>query len=191
MSADEQPTAPDEEPRTAHYQRADASKFPTTPAGQDASVEGMAAAYEAGVGNSRRARRSRVKGDTPAIDKMRDEMFAVFEEYHRLRVAERALAGDPNPTDAEPLEYVYEIAEQYHRNRETHQHRAAFLDELAAELTLADVRALRLAGEAAVAATPRVVKDAAERCMKPPQIAAEIGLTERRVQQILREQRAQ
>ncbi|MFZ3569264.1 hypothetical protein ACNYS0_20140 [Streptomyces sp. BH034] len=66
----------------------------------------------------------------------------------------------------------------------------ALLDDLAAEFDLADIRTLRLAAEAAVAATPRAIKAARDRGMKPPQIADEVGLTPSRVYGILREQRA-
>lgn len=61
------------------------------------------------------------------------------------------------------------------------------LDGLAAELRLDDFRTLRLAGEAAVAATPRAIKGARDRGMTPPRIADELGLTPSRVYQVLRE----
>ncbi|MBP0456238.1 hypothetical protein [Streptomyces montanisoli] len=61
------------------------------------------------------------------------------------------------------------------------------LDKLAADFELADIRTLRLAAEAAVAATPRAIKAARARGMKAPQIADELGLTPSRVYQVLRE----
>lgn len=63
----------------------------------------------------------------------------------------------------------------------------ALLDDYAAEFDLADIRTLRLAAEAAVAATPRAIKAARDRGMKPPRIADELGLTPSRVYQVLRE----
>ncbi|MFF5582706.1 helix-turn-helix domain-containing protein [Streptomyces hygroscopicus] len=61
------------------------------------------------------------------------------------------------------------------------------LDDYAAEFSLADIRILRVAGEAVAAATPRAIKAARDRGMKPPQIADELGLTPSRVYQVLRE----
>lgn len=130
---------------------------------------------------SRRTRQAR-----PAFEQFRDQLFGVLEEYERQRVAERALAGDPNPTDADPLEYVYEIAERY----APREGRPGYLAQLADELTLDDVRALRLAGEAAKAATPLVVMAEVARGKEAPQIAGEVGLTASRVYAIIRDQRA-
>ncbi|MGJ5826739.1 hypothetical protein [Streptomyces ossamyceticus] len=135
---------------------------------------------------SRRARRHRTASDQPATEKFRDQLFALITEHERQIVADRALAGDPNPTDADPLAYVYEIAEHYAQREQ----RTSYLAQLADELTLDDVRALRLAGEAAKAATPLVVMAETNRGKDVPQIAEEVGLTESRVYAILREQRA-
>ncbi|MGA5354032.1 helix-turn-helix domain-containing protein [Streptomyces thermodiastaticus] len=84
------------------------------------------------------------------------------------------------------------LAEVIRHEREQAATRAAAgnhtpYDQLAAALDLADLRALRVAGEAAAAATPRAIKAARARGMKPPQIAAELGLTPSRVYQVLRE----
>ncbi|MEU1020242.1 hypothetical protein [Streptomyces sp. NPDC005898] len=138
------------------------------------------------VETSRRARRHRAAIDRPAAEKFREQLLDLITEHERQVVAERALAGDPNPTDADPLEYVYEIAEHYAQS----EGRPGYLAQLADELTLDDVRALRLAGEAAKAATPLVVLAESSRGKEVPQIAGEVGLTESRVYAILREQRA-
>ncbi|MEU3917098.1 hypothetical protein [Streptomyces sp. NPDC029004] len=61
------------------------------------------------------------------------------------------------------------------------------LDDYANEFSLADIRILRVAAEAVAAATPRAIKAARARGMKPPQIADELGLTPSRVYQVLRE----
>lgn len=61
------------------------------------------------------------------------------------------------------------------------------LDDYAAEFSLADIRILRVAGEAVAAATPRAIKAARDRGMKAPAIADELGLTPSRVYQVLRE----
>ncbi|MFE7782052.1 hypothetical protein [Streptomyces nigrescens] len=190
MTTNDQPTGPDAEPTVAHYERADASKFPTTPAGQQASVEGRVAAGEAegtmsAVEVSRRARRHRAEIDRPAAEELRDQVLNLIIEHERQTVAARALAGDPNPTDADHLEYVQEIAEHYAQRDQ----RPGYLDQLADELTLDDVRTLRLAGEAAQAVTPRVIMAEADRGKNPPRIAEEIGLTASRVYGIIREER--
>ncbi|KAA6215133.1 hypothetical protein CP973_00240 [Streptomyces albofaciens JCM 4342] len=108
-----------------------------------------------------------------------------MDQYERESAAARALAGDPNPTDADPLEYVQEIAEHYAQRDQ----RPGYVNQLADELSLDDVRTLRLAGEAAQAATPRVIMREANRGKHPRQIADEIGLTESRVYGIIREER--
>ncbi|MCY0959616.1 hypothetical protein [Streptomyces sp. H27-H5] len=135
---------------------------------------------------SRRVRRHREASDRPATEKFREQLLGLLAEHERQVVAERALAGDPNPTDTDPLEYVYEIAEHYAQREQ----RPDYLARLADELTLDDVRALRLAGEAAKAATPLVIMAETARGKEVPQIADEIGLTESRVYAILRKQRA-
>lgn len=135
---------------------------------------------------SRRVRR-RQKASAPLSHAtLREQIVAIMDEHTRQTVAARALAGDPNPTDDDPLEYVYEIAQHYDQREE----RPNYLAQLADELTLDDVRALRLAGEAAKAVTPLVVLEESSRGKGVPQIAGEVGLTESRVYAILREQRA-
>ncbi|MFE9340852.1 hypothetical protein [Streptomyces sp. NPDC007063] len=124
---------------------------------------------------------------TDPADELREKMLAVIREHERKNVAARALAGDPNPTDADPLEYVKDIAAGY--TAAAADTLDDYLDRLADELTPTDVRALRMAGEAAQAVTPRVVRAEADRGKKPPQIADELGLTPSRVYAILREQR--
>ncbi|MEU7046055.1 hypothetical protein AB0A77_34065 [Streptomyces varsoviensis] len=135
---------------------------------------------------SRRARRNRLEINRPAAENLRDKMLALITEHERETIAARALAGDPNPTDADPLEYPHEIAEHYAQLDQ----RPGYLDQLANELSLDDVRTLRLAGEAAQAVTPRVVVAEADRGKHPRQIAAEIGLTDSRVYSILRDHRS-
>lgn len=81
------------------------------------------------------------------------------------------------------------MADEYDQRRDDPAQLTAFLARLADELTLEDVRALRVAGEAAVAATSRVIGAEKDRGMKADRIAEEVGLTVSRVYQILREQR--
>lgn len=170
MSSDEQPA---EEPRTLHYRRTDPDKEPTTPAGQQAAMEGMQAAH----------------GYGPA-ENLRDQIMGLIVQHERETVAARALAGDPNPTDADELDYVRDLAEQYDRARDDPEAMRAFLARFRDELSLDDVRVLRIAGEAATAATPHMIEDAADRGMKPKRIAAELSVSESYVYRVLREQRA-
>ncbi|EFL21883.1 hypothetical protein SSOG_01595 [Streptomyces himastatinicus ATCC 53653] len=124
---------------------------------------------------------------TSPEEQLRAGIFAAVEEYKRAKRAADA-NHDQNTLD---LDYVRWIADNYGASREDgSEELTSFLEELANELDLDEVRILRMAGEAAVAVTPRVIEGAAERGMKPPRIADEIGLTPSRVYGILREQRA-
>lgn len=123
-------------------------------------------------------------------EKLRDQIMDLITQHQRETVAARALAGDPNPTDADPLEYVRELAEEYGAARNDPEALRAFLARLRDELSLDEVRVLRIAGEAATAATPRMIEDAADRGMKPARIVAELGITESYVYRVLRERRA-
>ncbi|MEU6441363.1 hypothetical protein [Streptomyces sp. NPDC047046] len=187
-----------EEPRTMHYTRSDPSKYPTTPEGQAAAAEGAAAHYAADSGTMRRAYSSveisRLVRDsanprTP-IGQFQRGMLELVAALERNRVADRALAGDPNPTDADALEYVYEIADRYEQAQQDDAQRERFLDAITAELTPDDLRALRLAADVAVAVTPRVIVAEADDGKDPKQIAGEIGLSSARVYDLLRAERA-
>lgn len=124
---------------------------------------------------------------TPAMQELTARILAEVQRHERETVARRALAGDPNPTDLDALEYVRAIADQW----ATTDGRAALLDRLADELTLDDARAIRLAAEAVAAVTPRLIHLAAEEDGKTvPDIAAELGVTESYAYRKLREQRA-
>jgi hypothetical protein len=213
----------DDEPTVADYQRADADKMPTDPAGQQAAIEGMLAAREhadrprpsiddllgrarlahtrdvpaeppvspaAADHNRRRLARHLERGDTPTARLMAD-MLDLLTQHEREQAAARAANGDTNPYDLDPFEPVHDLANYYAEHRVDPDKIAEFYDQLADELDLADIRALRLAGEAAVAATPRAIKAHRDRGMKPPKIADLLGLTPSRVYQVLRELDAQ
>ncbi|MFE7017720.1 hypothetical protein ACFVAQ_46020 [Streptomyces sp. NPDC057651] len=176
MSTNDQP-ADDEQPRTARHRPSGPSKEPTAPAQQVADIDAML--ERARLGDKRSTAQSRFTA----------QMLAIMDEYERETIAARALAGDPNPTDADPLEYVRDLANAY-RDATRPDPRGDvdhLLDDLAAECNLTEIRALRLAGEAAVAATPRAIRAARARGTTPPQIAALLGLTPSRVYQVLRE----
>jgi hypothetical protein len=139
-----------------------------------------------------------------AIEQLKASILAEFERYERARRAEIiAASGSPEVDLTEegedPLsrDYLRWVAKSYARaRRAAEQGEQAegdrmldqLADTLAEDLTLNDARVLRVAAEAAVAATPRIVVRAADR-MQAPRIAEEIGLTTSRVYAILREER--
>ncbi|APD18527.1 hypothetical protein HOR43_gp30 [Streptomyces phage Ididsumtinwong] len=113
------------------------------------------------------------------------DMMALFDKYERERAAARALQGDTNPYDLDEWEPFEAIANEWASTEGDEQAREQFLDRLADQLTLDNIRVLRQAGEAAAAVTPRVVR--AERARyKVPEIARRAALTDGRVYQILR-----
>ncbi|MFJ7411600.1 hypothetical protein ACIQWZ_12400 [Streptomyces sp. NPDC098077] len=190
-------TARSDGPKAAHYVRADASTLPTHPAGQEAAVEGMAAAH--GYTQRRRGtferiaddlNRRGVPTDTPH-GKIVTEMFELFNAFERETAAARAAEGDTNPYDLEPFADVHDLAEQYEQAK-TDDDPALFerfLDNLAEDLDLDDVKALRTAAAAAAEAMGRITLDARTRGMGPDRIANETGYTASRIAQFLREER--
>lgn len=129
--------------------------------------------------------------EPPAAEELRDKVLSLIVEHERKTVAARALAGDPNPTDADPLDYLHWIADEYARHKNSPDDLNAFLDRLADELTLDDVRALRKVGEAATAVTPRVILAADTEGIEQDEISRRLGMSVRSgyVARILREQR--
>ncbi|WP_097991866.1 hypothetical protein [Streptomyces sp. f51] len=179
----------------AEYTRADASKFPTTPAGQEAAVEGMAAAH--GYTARRRGtferiaddlNRRGVPTDTPH-GKIVTQVFELFNEFERETAAARAAEGDTNPYDLDPYQDVHDLAEQYEQAKTDPDLFERFLDNLAEDLDLDDVKALRTAAAAVAEAMGRVALAARERGMSPDRIANETGYTASRIAQFLREER--
>ncbi|MEV5673498.1 MULTISPECIES: hypothetical protein [Streptomyces] len=179
MNTNDQPTEPTDEPAVARYRRSDPGKEPTTPAGQAAAVEGMSAAG------------GYVPAANPetAVGRFQAQLLDIHHQYEQARRAEIIAAGGDPDEDRDPLEHVRWVADEYDQRRDDPAQLTAFLARLADELTLEDVRALRVAGEAAVAATSRVIGAEKDRGMKADRIAEEVGLTVSRVYQILREQR--
>ncbi|MGW7197236.1 hypothetical protein [Streptomyces chryseus] len=126
-----------------------------------------------------------------AEQRLADAVLAAVEQYQRDRRAEQA-ATDTDHDDPLTRDYLRWMANRHPRySRKGGAEFGRFLDQLAADLTLDDVRVIRLAAEAAAAATPRAIRAARARGMEPPQIAAELGLTPSRVYQVLRDQAAE
>ncbi|WP_419666892.1 hypothetical protein [Streptomyces sp. 2-1] len=183
-------------PKVAHYVRADASTLPTHPAGQEAAVEGMAAAHGYTVrrrGTFERIaddlNRRGVPTDTPH-GKIVTEMFELFNKFERETAADRALNGDTNPYDLEPFADVHDLAEQYEQAKADDPTLfERFLDNLAEDLDLDDVKALRTAAAAVAESMGRIALEARTRGMGPDRIANETGYTASRIAQFLREER--
>jgi hypothetical protein len=221
----------DDEPTVADYQRADADRMPTHPAGQQAAVEGMLAAQEHAARPRpsvddllARARldhtrdvpaepphdsdpipRDSARPTGPTLEGFRRHLLdtadgAGFVQGGFLEVVVRLLdsyseanPGAPVPGhDTLSRRNLHSVADVYRAaQRQADGSLEHLLDDYAAEFSLADIRILRVAGEAVAAATPRAIKAARDRGMKPPAIADELGLTPSRVYQVLRELDAQ
>ncbi|MEW1656666.1 MULTISPECIES: hypothetical protein [unclassified Streptomyces] len=122
---------------------------------------------------------------TAPTDRLMARVIDAFDQYARdRRAAIIEAGGNPDESD-DPLGHVRWIAENYEKRRHDPELLQTHLDRLADELELYDVRVLRVAGEAAVAATPAVILQAAHRGMRAPAIAQAIGLAPARVYDVL------
>lgn len=127
--------------------------------------------------------------DTPK-GKLIREMTTLLGQFERETAAARAAQGDPNPYDLDPLDEVRNIADDYDRHKASGPDTLSeFLDLLADDLELADVRALRTAATAVADAMGRIALAAREKNMSPDQIAAESGYTASRITQFIREEK--
>ncbi|MFE6685165.1 hypothetical protein ACFVFQ_01690 [Streptomyces sp. NPDC057743] len=113
------------------------------------------------------------------------QVIDAFDQYARERRAATPGAGDGADESDDPLHHVRWIADNYESRCGDPEHLQAHLEQLANELDLRDVCALRIAGEAVVAATPAVILHAAQRGMRAPAIAEAIGLAPARVYDVL------
>ncbi|MGW6518560.1 hypothetical protein [Streptomyces sp. NPDC054962] len=172
---------------------------PTTPPSQLDAVESMAA--EAGFlpgDNPKLAEHNRkmlrrqfgtVDESTPA-GRFQVQMLAAITEFEQARRAEIIAAGGDPDEDRDPLETVHAIADDWADTAADADSRAALLDRLTYDLSLSDVRALRLAAEAAATITPRLIRSAKDNSQPVPSIAEDLGVTDSYVYRVLREQRA-
>lgn len=203
-----------DEPTVARYQRVDPSTLPSHPLGQQAAVEGMAAAKGWTSGEITRIVRGRaakagtvdrivgelnrrgVPTDT-AMGRMTAQMFALFEEFEEERRAEvTAAGGDPDDDgwdDALSRSNLVSVA-RAHRNA-SRRHRAEagdldrLLDDLADEFDLYDVRIIRGVAAALADAMPRIAYKHREQGMSPDEIARKTGYTASRVAQFIRQEK--
>jgi hypothetical protein len=186
------------EPDVAQYERTDPSGQPTHPAGQQAAVEGKAAALGFEPVSGKRTTFERMADDLNRRGVPRDtptknlvtEMMNLFNNYEREQAAARAADGDTNPYDLAPYSDVHDLAEQFEHAREGDPADLdRFLDYLADDLDLDDVKALRTAAAAVAEAMGRIALAAREKNMSPDRIAAETGYTASRITQFIREEK--
>lgn len=124
-----------------------------------------------------------------AAERLQADLLASLDQFQRERRAEILAAGGDPDEDRDPLELVRAIADNYAAHRDLPDAEAMY-DELALELSLHDVRALRLAAEAAAVITPRLIRSARENGQPVASIAADLAVTESYVYRILREKPA-
>jgi hypothetical protein len=126
-----------------------------------------------------------------ASDRLAAQMLGLINQYERERAAARAAQGDTNPYDLAPYEDVHGVTNEYEAARDSDDPRALdqFLDNLAEDFHLDDVRALRVASVAVQAAMGRIALAAREKGMSPDRIAAETGYTASRIAQFIREEK--
>ncbi|MFC3347756.1 hypothetical protein ACFOOM_10015 [Streptomyces echinoruber] len=198
--SEQQPPPEDDEPTVAHYRRADETKFPTHPAGQRASIEGVAAArgydpLDDPSSFQRIADELNARGvpvDT-AAGRLTATMYALFDKYERERRAEIiAAGGDPDDEWGHTLSRSNLISvARAHRNATRRAEQGdldRLLDDLADEFDLTDVRIVRGVAAALADAMPRIAYKARER-MSPDEIAQQTGYTTSRVAQFIRQEK--
>ncbi|WEB44028.1 hypothetical protein MOV08_35275 [Streptomyces yunnanensis] len=185
--------AKERDDRPEQYTRSDPSKQPTPPAGQQAAVEGTLTAEgflpadkpETAEHNRRAADRQGL-GPGSATQRFTEQMLSIMAEYEQRRREEIIAAGGDPDEDRDPFETVRAIADQWAATEADDEGRAALLDDLADQLDTTEVRALRLAAEAAAAITPRLIYADADHGVKPADTAADLGVSESYVYRILR-----
>ncbi|WP_406124967.1 hypothetical protein OHQ89_23770 [Streptomyces canus] len=124
-------------------------------------------------------------------DRLVADMLGLFDRYERERAAQRAAQGDTNPYVLDPYEDVHGLTNEYEAACASKEPGALdqFLDNLAEDFLIYDVRALRMAAAAVQAAMGRIALAARVKGMSPDKIAAETGYTASRITQFIREEK--
>ncbi|MFK0108533.1 hypothetical protein [Streptomyces sp. NPDC091217] len=188
MSATDQPDEPGDEPgddpTVARYRRADPSRFPTHPAGQQAAIEGTLAALGDTAAtrdhNRRRLAAQRVEVEETAAGKLRNHLFSLITEFEEQREAERRQFEAAEGTALDTL------AEGFRRATSTAQ-RHALAEQVGSSLPLAEAGVIRRAAKALEDALAETVLDARVDGWTAKEIAAELDLTPSYVYRLLRE----
>ncbi|WP_073782067.1 MULTISPECIES: hypothetical protein [unclassified Streptomyces] len=123
---------------------------------------------------------------TPAGQRLAEQMLTMLNEYEQERRAEIIAAGGNPDEGRDPFETVRAIADEWAATADDADARTALLDHLADRLDTSEVRALRLAAEAAAAITPRLIYQDADHGVTAAQTAEDLGVTESYVYRIRR-----
>lgn len=126
----------------------------------------------------------------PAAERFKEQMLTLMNEFERDRRAEIIAAGGDPDEDRDPFEYTRLIADRWAETERDPERRAALVDELARDLALDEIRAIRLMAEAAAAVTPRLIYEDIDEGMSVAQVADDLGVSEGYVYRILRQRPA-
>ncbi|MFE4203942.1 MULTISPECIES: hypothetical protein [Streptomyces] len=185
--SDEQQPRPDEQGTAGHYERADASKFPTSELGQRAAVEGTAAAQGwTGPGltkavrdhNRRAAARSKLEINPPQADVLREKVLALFAEMEEATEVRRA--------GHEAAHGLRQIADRYAK-AESYEERDAVAQQAGGSLNLPEAGLVRRLAKALERTLPDLIVDAHVDGMNAPAIARELACTDRHAYQVIRD----
>ncbi|MDX3063428.1 helix-turn-helix domain containing protein [Streptomyces sp. ND04-05B] len=182
MTDEQQP----DEPNAAEYRRADSAKMPTTPPGQEASIEAMVAAMggtEATRIHNRRKlaeRRAMENAEGTAMGRLQANLIAEFVRFEEERAAERRQWDASHGTALDTL------AQGFRTARDTAA-RHDLAEQVGSSLPLAEAGVIRRVAKALEAAMPGVVVDARVDGWTAKEIAAELDLTPSYVYRILRD----
>ncbi|GAA3237199.1 hypothetical protein [Streptomyces lavendulae] len=151
-----------------HYKRADASKFPTTPAGQQAAVEGAAAASGWEIVKKVRAAKGagRLESEPTSAAVLRDKMLALIEEHEAAQ--EIARAGH------EAFHDIAELSERYTRAT-SETVREGIVADFADHVSLPAAGLIRRAAKALESVLPDLIVEHHIDGMSAAGIARELG----------------
>lgn len=173
-------------PTVAPYTRADTSKFPTTPAGQQASIEGVVAAMggtEATRAHNRRMlakRRAMEELEGTAMGRLQANLLAEVVRFEEEREAER------RQWDAAQGTALDTLAQGFRKATSTAA-RHDLAEQVGSSLPLAEAGVIRRVAKALEASMSGVVVDARVDGWAAKEIAAELDVTPSYVYRMLRD----
>ncbi|MGP3687384.1 hypothetical protein ACTVZO_22225 [Streptomyces sp. IBSNAI002] len=179
--SDQQQPHHDEQGSTGHYERADASKFPTSELGQRAAAEGWTGpglAKAVRDHNRRMLARTGVDADRARTDVLRDKILTLFAEHEEATEVRRA--------GQEAAYGLRELADRYAK-AETRQERDDLAEQAGGSLTLPEAGLIRRVAKALEMALPGVIVDAHVDGMSAPSIARELACSDRHAYQVIKD----